>query len=78
MKLWGGRFSEMTDERADAFHSSLPFDQRLYKQDINGSIAHAEMLGRLVLYAIEKNASLNELSLDEYNNISDVFDETVF
>ena len=46
MKLWGGRFSGQTDERADSFHSSVSFDQRLYKQDIRGSIAHALMLGR--------------------------------
>ena len=46
MKLWGGRFSGRTDEQADAFHSSVSFDKRLYKQDITGSIAHAEMLGK--------------------------------
>ena len=46
MKLWGGRFNGQTDEAADAFHSSLAFDQRLYRQDITGSIVHAEMLGR--------------------------------
>ncbi|MCL2069758.1 MAG: argininosuccinate lyase [Treponema sp.] len=46
MKLWGGRFSGQTDEYANKFHSSLSFDKRLYKHDINGSIAHAEMLGR--------------------------------
>jgi len=46
MKLWGGRFSHKTDEVAAIFHSSLAFDQRLYKQDISGSISHAEMLGR--------------------------------
>ena len=46
MKLWGGRFSRRTNEQADAFHSSAAFDQRLYRQDITGSIAHAEMLGR--------------------------------
>ncbi|MCL2009710.1 MAG: argininosuccinate lyase [Synergistaceae bacterium] len=46
MKLWGGRFSLRTDGLAGAFHSSVSFDQRLYRQDINGSAAHAEMLGR--------------------------------
>lgn len=46
MKLWGGRFSAQTDDAASHFHSSLSFDKRLYKQDINGSIAHAKMLGR--------------------------------
>ena len=45
MKLWGGRFSGQTDEKAGQFQSSVLFDQRLYKQDISGSIAHAEMLG---------------------------------
>jgi len=46
MKLWGGRFSGQTDETANHFHSSVSFDKRLYKQDITGSMAHAEMLGR--------------------------------
>ena len=45
-KLWGGRFSEQTDEYANKFHSSFAFDKRLYKHDINGSLAYAEMLGR--------------------------------
>lgn len=45
MKLWGGRFSKQTDERMNDFHSSLSFDQRLAVDDIQGSIAHARMLG---------------------------------
>jgi argininosuccinate lyase len=44
-KLWGGRFSGKTDKRAGIFHSSIAFDSRLYRQDIKGSIAHAQMLG---------------------------------
>ena len=46
MKLWGGRFTGKPDEAASSFHSSLSFDQKLYKQDIAGSMAHAEMLGK--------------------------------
>ena len=46
MKLWGGRFEKKTDGLVDDFHSSITFDQRLYKQDITGSIAHATMLGK--------------------------------
>ncbi|MCL2833640.1 MAG: argininosuccinate lyase [Treponema sp.] len=46
MKLWGGRFSAATDEQAGKFQSSIEFDQRLYRHDINGSIAHAKMLGK--------------------------------
>ena len=45
MKLWGGRFEKDTDALVEDFHSSISFDQRLYKHDIRGSIAHAGMLG---------------------------------
>lgn len=45
-KMWGGRFSGETDEDAAGFHSSISFDSRLYCEDINGSIAHAKMLGK--------------------------------
>ncbi len=46
MKLWGGRFSKSTDSEVNDFNSSIRFDQRMYRQDILGSIAHAEMLGK--------------------------------
>jgi len=42
--LWGGRFSESTDEFVQAFTASVNFDQRMYRQDIAGSKAHATML----------------------------------
>ncbi|WP_418791484.1 argininosuccinate lyase [Phosphitispora sp. TUW77] len=45
-KLWGGRFTKGTDKVVEDFHSSISFDQRLYRHDIRGSIAHARMLGR--------------------------------
>ena len=45
-KLWGGRFQKSTDEKVNDFQSSIRFDKRMYKQDIKGSMAHAEMLGR--------------------------------
>ena len=44
-KLWGGRFQKNTDKKVDDFNSSIRFDQRMYRQDITGSIAHATMLG---------------------------------
>ncbi|HEX5636267.1 MAG TPA: argininosuccinate lyase, partial [Gammaproteobacteria bacterium] len=43
-KLWGGRFSEATDAFVQAFTASVEFDQRMYRQDIEGSRAHATML----------------------------------
>ena len=45
-KPWGGRFEEPTDRRVEAFTSSLHFDRRLFRYDIEGSVAHARMLGR--------------------------------
>ena len=46
MKLWAGRFQKETDTLVNDFNSSIQFDARLYKQDIAGSIAHAQMLGK--------------------------------
>lgn len=43
-KLWGGRFTEATDAFVQSFTASVEFDKRLYKADIEGSIAHAKML----------------------------------
>ncbi len=45
--LLGGRFSEATDEFVEAFTASIEFDQRLYRQDIEGSKAHAQMLAHI-------------------------------
>ena len=44
MKLWGGRFRKETDSLVNDFNSSIHFDCRMYKEDIEGSIAHAAML----------------------------------
>ncbi len=43
-KLWGGRFGQSTNELVELFSESVSFDQRLYRQDIQGSLAHAGML----------------------------------
>jgi argininosuccinate lyase len=53
-KLWGGRFSESLDALAHQLNASLPFDQRLWREDIRGSLAWAGALGRAnVLTATE-------------------------
>tara|TARA_R110002167_G_scaffold6277_1_gene28644 strand:+ start:6786 stop:8186 length:1401 start_codon:yes stop_codon:yes gene_type:complete len=46
IKPWGGRFSEPTDAFVERFTASVTFDKRLYHHDINGSVAHASMLGK--------------------------------
>lgn len=55
MKLWGGRFKKGTDKSVNDFNSSIPFDSRMYREDIEGSIAHASMLGEQGI--IPKDAS---------------------
>ncbi|MBQ6989857.1 MAG: argininosuccinate lyase, partial [Clostridia bacterium] len=45
-KMWAGRTSGMTDRVADDFNSSISFDYKMYRQDIQGSIAHAFMLAK--------------------------------
>lgn len=45
-KMWAGRFSKEVDETVNAFNSSISFDGRMYRHDIQGSIAHATMLGQ--------------------------------
>lgn len=54
MKLWKGRFSKEATSSADEFNASIEFDQRLYKEDIKGSIAHAAMLGKQGIIAKEE------------------------
>jgi len=58
MKLWGGRFEKTTDALVEDFHSSISFDQRLYKQDIQGSIAHARMLGEIGVLTAEETQQI--------------------
>ena len=45
MAMWAGRFTKEIDETVNAFNSSIAFDGRMYRHDIQGSIAHATMLG---------------------------------
>ncbi|MGE5391266.1 MAG: argininosuccinate lyase [Deltaproteobacteria bacterium] len=46
MKLWGGRFASASSKLTEDFNASIGFDQRMYRQDITGSMAHARMLGK--------------------------------
>lgn len=53
--MWAGRFTKQIDERVNDFNSSIKFDSRMYRSDIEGSIAHATMLGECGI--IEKSES---------------------
>jgi len=55
---WGGRFSEQTDAFVEAFTASVQFDQRMYKQDIAGSRAHAKMLNKIAVLSDDDLAAI--------------------
>ena len=57
-KLWGGRFQAPTDAFVEEFTASVRFDQRLYKQDIRGSKAHANMLVEAGVLTVEERDSI--------------------
>ena len=71
MKLWGGRFTKSTDSFTDHFHSSISFDQRMYKEDITGSIAHAAMLGKQGVISKEDSELLQKTLKELLQDIED-------
>ena len=62
MVLWEGRFKKSIDSRTNDFNSSINFDYRMYKQDIEGSIAHTKMLSKQnIILQNEANLIIEEL-----------------
>ena len=57
-KVWGGRFREETDALVHRFNASISFDQRLYAQDIEGSLAHCRMLAEKGILSGEEAAQI--------------------
>ena len=71
MKLWGGRFSKNTDSEVNDFNSSIRFDQRMYRQDIKGSMAHAKMLGKCGIISKEDSELIIKTLGEILNDIED-------
>ena len=64
-QLWGGRFTKETDQLVYNFNASISFDQKFYKQDIRGSIAHVTMLASVgVLTEEERDQIIDGISKD--------------
>ena len=59
-KMWAGRFAKSLDSKADDFNSSIRFDCKMYKQDIIGSIAHAEMLAKQNIISEDDCAAITD------------------
>ena len=57
-KPWGGRFTEPTNQLVEAFTESISFDSRLYKYDIQGSIAHSKMLAKIGVISMQEAQSI--------------------
>jgi argininosuccinate lyase len=77
-KPWAGRFDQPTDAFVEAFTASVGFDQRLYRQDIEGSIAHARMLARQgILSDKDRDAIVTGLSQIRERIAAGVFEWSV-
>ncbi len=57
-KLWGGRFDGKTDALIERLNNSLSFDARLWSEDIQGSVAHAQMLGAVGIITVSEAAQI--------------------
>ena len=57
-QLWGGRFTKETDQLVYRFNASIGFDQKFYAQDIEGSIAHVTMLGKVGILTEEETQAI--------------------
>lgn len=60
MKLWGGRFAKNNDALMEDFHSSITFDKRLYREDIEGSLAHSKMLAKQSIISKEEGETIQK------------------
>ena len=60
MKLWTGRFKKEISKTTNDFNSSISFDSRMYREDIEGSIAHAEMLGQCGIITMEESKDIQK------------------
>ena len=78
-QLWGGRFTKETDKLVYNFNASISFDQKFYKQDIEGSIAHVVMLEKQGILTVEEKDSiikgLTTIREDVENGTLEITDE---
>ncbi len=78
-QLWGGRFTKETDKLVYNFNASISFDQKFFRQDVEGSMAHVEMLARQgILTADEKRQitdGLKSILSDVETGVLEITDE---
>jgi len=79
-KLWGGRFNSDTEKIVDTFNASIHFDKRLYKEDIEGSMAYCRMLGKQGIISKDEAATIQNALKEIYSEIERgdfTFDDTL-
>ncbi len=69
MKLWDGRFSKNASQELNDFNSSIFFDKRMYREDIQGSIAHSKMLGLCNIITLEESEQIVNGLVEILNDI---------
>lgn len=78
-QLWGGRFTKETDQMVYDFNASILFDKRLYRQDIEGSMAHVKMLAKQQILTEEERdailAGLAGILADVENGVLEITSE---
>ena len=83
VKPWGGRFKKGTDRKVEEFTQSIHFDRRLFRYDIEGSVAHARMLGKQGIISTDEERSIRKglngirKEMEAGNFIFDVKDEDI-
>ncbi len=70
-QLWGGRFTKETDQLVYNFNASITFDQKFFKQDIKGSIAHAKMLGKQSIISNDEMESIIKGLQSIYSDVNE-------
>lgn len=73
-QLWGGRFTKETDQLVYNFNASISFDQKFYRQDMEGSIAHVKMLGK---QGILTEQEMNDLTAEIKRILAEVEEGTL-
>lgn len=78
-QLWGGRFTKETDKLVYNFNASISFDQKFFKQDVEGSIAHAVMLEKQGIISLEEKDAIvkgiTEIREEVENGTLEITDE---
>ena len=69
MKVWGGRFKTGSSELLERFNASIGFDYKLYEEDIQGSLAHGQMLERIGILTKEEYAQIESGLLSIHSDI---------